>query len=389
MTVETIEPTGIAGDADRYEVLDSLRGIAACWVVLFHIPSTGHLWPIAFFQHGFLAVTFFFVLSGFVISVSYGDKLARGGSSVTAFMLKRLGRIYPLHLLALAVPLAWELLRLATDIPTVRNGAPFTGFTAPQGLFWNIVLLQDVQPERTWNAPSWSIGVEFWTYLLFALTLAVLRVRSLTLAAILLLLPFAFFLVMTKVHPIVLPREIKNITDCAGAFGVGVLVYQLRRSRVWQPVKRLSSSTMTLIELLIFILVLVMGQVFGGKLSNLVLPMFGLVVAVFAQQAGLLSRGLRTKPMLLLGTLSYSIYMMHHFLQDRLMDLLWFIGGPLVPPRVGRIVLSGPAWACDAFILVELAIVIAVASITYRYVEVPARLWSRRLVDRHFKRQPG
>jgi peptidoglycan/LPS O-acetylase OafA/YrhL len=386
VAVETIEPTVVPGDSHRYEVLDSLRGIAACWVILFHLPSTGHLWPIAFFQHGFLAVTFFFVLSGFVISVSYGDKLARRGSSVTAFMLKRLGRIYPLHLLALAVPLAYEILRLVANIPTVRNGAPFTGFTAPEGLFWNIVLLQDVQPERTWNAPSWSIGVEFWTYLLFALILVVLRVRSLTLAAILLILPFVALSAMVKVHPFAIPLEINNLLGCACPFGVGVLVYQLRRSRIWQPVKRLSSPTMTVIELVTVLLVITLGQVFGGKFSHLVYPIFGLVVAVFAQQAGLLSRLLRTKPMLVLGALSYSIYMMHHFIQDRLMDLLWFIGGPLVPQPTGRIVLSGPAWACDALVVVELAIVIAVASITYRYVEVPARLWSRKFVDRHVKR---
>ncbi|MGF7171373.1 peptidoglycan/LPS O-acetylase OafA/YrhL [Sphingobium xanthum] len=374
-----------AARAGRYEALDSLRGLAACWVVIFHLPSDGHSWPLAIVQNGFLAVTFFFVLSGFVIGASYGDRLAQG-YSIPKFMFLRWGRIYPLHAFMLGVILIYEIIRLVFGLGAFREGAPFTGLTAPDGLFWNIVLLQEVPAELSWNKPSWSIGVEYWTYLACALLLVFLPTRRLLPAAICLMAPGAVLVVLggkLGLHP---PTEVTSLLKCALGFGIGLAVYEVRRMG-WQiPAGKVSTAVMTAIELAALGFMLFTCWAFGGSFSHLIYPAFALLIWVFASQGGHISRLLLTPPMLLLGTLSYSIYMVHQFIQDRLLDLIAAAQGvvPLTVTQSGRIVLAGNPLLCDLVTLVMLALVIAAAGVTYRHVEEPARLWSRRIAEKLF-----
>ena len=85
--------------------LTSMRGIAAWFVVLYHIRLSVAGLPdavVAVLAKGYLAVDFFFLLSGFVIWLAWHDRLRTGGlSRVPAFLLKRIARIWPLHLFLL------------------------------------------------------------------------------------------------------------------------------------------------------------------------------------------------------------------------------------------------------------------------------------------------
>jgi peptidoglycan/LPS O-acetylase OafA/YrhL len=60
---------------ERFENLDALRGTCALLVALFHLPANGLLASNALVRHAYLFVDYFFVLSGFVIAFSYGDRL--------------------------------------------------------------------------------------------------------------------------------------------------------------------------------------------------------------------------------------------------------------------------------------------------------------------------
>lgn len=79
----------------RYEILDGLRGVAAVLVVAYHLFETyyhgGTSQPI---NHGYLAVDFFFVLSGFVIGYAYDDRWDR--MSTWGFVKRRLIRLHPM-----------------------------------------------------------------------------------------------------------------------------------------------------------------------------------------------------------------------------------------------------------------------------------------------------
>lgn len=81
----------------RYEILDGLRGVAAIFVVIFHLFETysaGVVHQIV--NHGYLAVDFFFVLSGFVVGYAYDDRLASGKMSTMDFLKRRIIRLHPL-----------------------------------------------------------------------------------------------------------------------------------------------------------------------------------------------------------------------------------------------------------------------------------------------------
>ena len=80
----------------RYETLDGLRGVAALMVVLFHIFETYNTQGPAYqiVNHGYLAVDFFFVLSGFVVGYAYDDRWDR--MTTWGFFKRRLTRLHPM-----------------------------------------------------------------------------------------------------------------------------------------------------------------------------------------------------------------------------------------------------------------------------------------------------
>ncbi|WP_029625423.1 acyltransferase family protein [Sphingomonas sp. PAMC 26605] len=154
----------------RHELraLTGMRGIAAWFVVLFHIRLSIDWLPaglVALFAKGYLAVDFFFLLSGFVIWLSWSARLRSGGiAAVPGFLWRRLARIWPLHLVMLGATLALVLALAATG----RHDA---GHYPYAELPLHMLLLQTwgFTDRLTWNDPSWSISTEWAAYLLFPL----------------------------------------------------------------------------------------------------------------------------------------------------------------------------------------------------------------------------
>ena len=87
----------------HYEILDGLRGVAAVMVVIFHLLETftggNHL--IQIMNHGYLAVDFFFVLSGFVIGYAYDDRW--GKMTLGGFFKRRLIRLHPMIIMGMII----------------------------------------------------------------------------------------------------------------------------------------------------------------------------------------------------------------------------------------------------------------------------------------------
>ena len=154
--------------AQRFDVLDSWRGIAAVMVVLFHSQVSSHIWPIPLVRAGETFVDFFFVLSGFVIANAYAARIA-SARDFGRFIVLRFGRVYPLHLVMLALFVAVECAKaLAPGIGDPADPA-FSGSNAPGAIVTNLLLLQafGIHDTLTWNTPSWSISGEVFAYLLF------------------------------------------------------------------------------------------------------------------------------------------------------------------------------------------------------------------------------
>ena len=88
----------------RYEILDGLRGVAAVLVVLFHIFETYSKGPAyQIINHGYLAVDFFFVLSGFVIGYAYDDRWDK--MTTWGFFKRRLVRLHPMVIMGSVIGL--------------------------------------------------------------------------------------------------------------------------------------------------------------------------------------------------------------------------------------------------------------------------------------------
>src|ERR1700761_6810746 len=157
----------------HFKVLDSWRGIAALLVSLFHLNLYSVIYPLDFVRNAYLFVDFFFVLSGFVITYSYGDRLKTLGDLGT-FAIKRFGRLWPLHVVVL---LAFVAVESAKAVLAARGTSfylpPFTRANTLATIPVNLVFGQSfgLVQHLTWNAPSWSICAEFWTYLVFATVL--------------------------------------------------------------------------------------------------------------------------------------------------------------------------------------------------------------------------
>lgn len=144
----------------HFAILDGMRGIAALAVVIFHfmewvytVPSTN------FIGHGFLAVDFFFCLSGFVIAYAYDDRIGKMG--VGAFLKTRLIRLHPLVVLGSVLGLAGYFLD-----PFASPMRHDVGQLALLFICSLLLIPLPVMEERffnlfAFNAPSWSL---FWEY---------------------------------------------------------------------------------------------------------------------------------------------------------------------------------------------------------------------------------
>src|SRR5260221_8607326 len=115
----------------RFAALDGWRGVAAMLGVLYHWPIYGHLYSNPALRNVYLFVDFFFVLSGFVISFAYADRITNPRAAIV-FLFRRLGRLWPLHVAMLAVFIGLVLL----NMPPTGYGLHFRheAFTGPHNV---------------------------------------------------------------------------------------------------------------------------------------------------------------------------------------------------------------------------------------------------------------
>ncbi|MDE2042773.1 MAG: acyltransferase, partial [Alphaproteobacteria bacterium] len=327
---------------------------------------TGWLTANPLATQAWLFVDFFFVLSGFVIAASYRARIAEG-FSVARFMGLRLGRVYPLHLAV--------LLLMAALVPLTHAGG-FMGDRSWPDFVRGLLLLnaQGLDHRAGWNIPSWSIAAEVWTYLLFALVVRLAGRRALMVFA---LLAVAALLIVARQSPTGLDTTYDwGVVRCIYGFSLGMIV-QAARTKAGIRFAGVLEMGCALLALL----TVTYGDYRGvGLAAPLV---FAALIYVYSFQAGPLSRLLLTPVPMMLGTWSYSIYMIHWLVLYLAMGLLGKVGETwhiaLIPVQA-----LGPALTVQtensALTLLLVAIVIGCARLSYRFIERPARAWSRKIL---------
>lgn len=353
----------------HFKALDAWRGIAALAVAAFHLRADGYLSGLTVVRHAYLLVDFFFVLSGFVIAFNYAQKL-NGVLDAARFMIKRMARIWPLNLALLCFLCLVQLLKL------IHAGAAQSGaFAPPHGLdtlATNVLLVQALGPwgDGGWNPPAWSVSVEFYTYVVFALAL-MLAGRRWPGAALLIL---CGALALRIAFP---GGGEDRLLSCLAGFFAGALTAQAWRR--W-PLSQAQASFFQPVAAAAVLLVLIAG----GRLAALAAPLvFSGAVFAFSRDDAPLSRALCARPFQALGLWSYSIYMIHWTLLTFMEKGLSALGRLIHYPLIYRTAAFGerPEWwavhlpplALDGIAALFLAAVVAVSWQTYERIERPAR----------------
>lgn len=374
----------------RFEVLDSLRGICACLVAMFHLQTTSFLTLNPLIRNAWQFVDLFFVLSGFVISACYGDRL-RTGYPLMKYTILIFGRIYPLHFFVLMLFVWVELIKPYLGFEGIISEKRFVSPKSLPELFESLALVNifGLSDTLTWNWPSWSISAEFWTYLLSALVFRLFTKGWLAIAAFTCVAAPIWMWIdgapyLDRTYNLALVRSVYG-------FSLGAIAYHLHQGRYWSMPD--SVRLVTVFEVALVIAVVVFVTFVGrGPLSLLGPPIFMVVVLIFASEKGQLSRILKAPVFLMLGTLSYSIYMIHVFVEYAFLDVLALLSknGPfeLVSMQQGtegmKKALGTPDQPVVAAILgiTALVLVVVASAITYRLIENPSRQFSRRIAAR-------
>jgi peptidoglycan/LPS O-acetylase OafA/YrhL len=378
--------------------LDALTGariVAALWVVLYHSATDfgiAHLFPQAsgpelltfgalIVEQGYLAVDFFFVLSGFILAYNYvtHDNEVRGGK--TSFWIARFARIYPVYLLGVVL----GVIEYLSDKHSAMAQVGTIGL--------HVVLLQSWIPAALpidLNPPDWSLAAEAFFYALFPLLLPVFarfgRRIQIGLAAgswiayILTLIGLALlghalgfsagsptWRTVSKFNP--LPRLPEFLIGMA--LGIAFVRLHGLLNRTPPAPKPSNYRQVFSYDLGIMLLLVALGLVFlletpvatGNPVTSVMalfaLPLFSVLIYVLAFQQGLFARVLSLRPVMWLGEISYGIYILHW--------PLWSLWRKYVVSLMPFDIHS--VWSLTVYLL----IVVAAAGLSFKYLEVPTR----------------
>jgi peptidoglycan/LPS O-acetylase OafA/YrhL len=351
----------------------------ALFVVFFHMSWTSVLAQQSFARNSYLMVDFFFVLSGFVVTYAYGKKLA-SITNVWKFVWLRFWRLYPMHFTMLIVFLLFETLTWAAyHYFGVGHGHAFQTNNA-YSFAGNLFLVQSLGlfSLGTFNIPSWSISVEFYTYLVFALVTVLLGRRRLVISMIIVLCS-GTVLVALGPAAISMTVDFGFFRGLTGFFA-GALVFMAYEnvcSKVApsyaRPLEYLAFGTIACFIAFI--------QLKGKGYSDLAIyPLSAILIfsVALAPQSGPV-RVLNLAPLRWLGDISYSVYMVHA-------SVLWvakqvlvhvFHAKEIIPAGTSsRFLICGEAVGLAVAIAATLA-VLALSHVTYRTIERPLRDWSK------------
>lgn len=335
-----------------------MRGIAAFLVVLYHLKAFLHQHAITesfdwMYNKGYLAVDFFFILSGFIIAYNYKHQFENeiNGHQLYVFIVKRIARIYPLHIFILLCFILIPLAHTLTNRPVDSQQYNLLAFLYKFFLVDLWIVGQEYWDS--WNTPSWTISGEMFAYLVFPFVCVALGRSTVR--------HYAFFLVAVVLvalcYEVMLSRSLgDNISHlgllrCVLSFICGVCIYEFHLGQFVKSPKLnrvlFYLSVITLIFLLLYV-----------EKNHFYVPLlFSLILLTSLGFRGVLHKILEFRWLYILGEISYSLYLSHIFILN--LCIMFF--------------LEDASQASLMQISAYLGITILFSSFTYNYIEVPMR----------------
>ena len=343
--------------------LTGVRFVFALFVVLFHQRhgfAGAPLFVQRILEYGNIGVNLFFVLSGFVLAYNY-FRDRDGRLPIRDFLVARFARIYPVYLLAVIL--------FAPAGLSGRIDGPI------DDLFSAIFLVQTWTGQMSWNTPGWSLSAEAVFYLLFPLVLLLMArlraaglVLSMTVVWLVGLIPPVLWVLG------IIPEEHRWLVSYNPLFRLPEFVMGVAAGRVFLLARRnkardtrcawlAMASTVALVSLLGAGMPIPAPLVHNGILD----PLFIALVYGLATGTGALAAALSSRPLIILGEASYSVYI----LQSPV--FVWFKG------LVSLVLVGSLGTGSEAlrshplFITGYCVVLLAVSVATFYWLEVPAR----------------
>ncbi len=332
--------------------LTGLRGVAALMVALLHFnfDVAGRFGQIYenLTRMGFLGVDLFFILSGFVIAYKYHDIRRFWSRDYVRFMWFRFWRIYPTHffITIFYVPIVVTSLLLSYHVDPERFSL--------SSLIANLLMVQSWlgSDTMTWNVPAWSVSAEWLAYVLFPvlITLSAKVPRSLVIVActaLLLLVPAIFASVNIS------GAGFTGLVRLFPEFLSGCLIWRIYSHDMSRA--RIFDLALTIV----LVLMLTSGLYLPTEYPFLVLPLFACAIYLSCRSIGIASRILSSRAMVYLGTISYSLYLVHWSVLTMFRSVL-----PASTPLPLRLVIT-------------LSVTTLCAALTYHCIEAPCRRFGK------------
>jgi peptidoglycan/LPS O-acetylase OafA/YrhL len=286
----------------RIHKLDGLRGLFALFVVLFHFNINNA--PSALVNHFFVResyifVDFFFILSGYVITLTYNQKIY-SGNSLLQFLKKRFLRLYPLLLFSTCVYwyfvhpfLDQKNINLALDTLLLTNSTPILG------------------REIGMNYPTWSISSEMISYIIFGICFVIAIGKNKTI--LITLITFSCFVFLAYQQNYFVTGSFGFVRGLA-CFNLGYLIFILAQKKLNLP---------NYFEWFICLIVIaLMYMLYHTSSKNIAVIMiiqflvpivFAITIFVLTKTNGSISHILSINPFQFLGKISYSVYLNQAF----------------------------------------------------------------------------
>ena len=201
-----------------------------------------------------------------------------------------------------------------------------------------------------WNKPSWSISAEAFAYLIFPVILAIHGAMPRVAQTMLFAVAMLFYCLVGSSLDISVGLAPLR---CIAGFSVGMLLFYHRELRI--PAR--STLQVTAVVWIFFVL-------FRGIADPFIIPGFAALIFLTWSDEGFVARLLSARPFNWLGNISYSVYLMHYSVGTAVW-YIWVKVRPGLPEPIERI----------ASLALIFGSAVAVAHLTYRYVEKPAQRW--------------
>jgi len=357
----------------KIEELESIRGLAALLVVFYHFPKWNPLLDVRIINNGYLMVDLFFVLSGFVIYSAYANKIS-SPKDLLRFQFLRFGRLYPVHLTFFLVILIIEIAKYFAQIKfgiISPNTQPFkeNNFAA---VVDQLFLIQAISPDKnplSFNSPAWSISVEFYTYLIFGISILLLnKIKNVWFSVIAIAA-----VILSATHN---TFGFELLLRCLAGFFIGCIT-AVSTDKFKINVSRYAS-------LIIFVSIILFLQFKPDHLYDFVIYLLtaALIASIVLSKKGYLNNLLNLKTLTWLGSISYALYMSHTaIIWFTNQFLRFFLRKPEIISKGKSISELNEVETVITF-LVATSIILIVSSIVYKFIEKPFRAKSREFAFR-------